>query len=211
MINKGFYILSYNLAEFHLLVTLPHVKVVRLLVMSWRLVSPSVRPVIFWQSVRRKGSDGTRRTIDYSKWCQNWKLSWPRWNLNDSYFWPENARYVKNLPWRLQENISRHQALFVFMYHPGWLYGKRAERTRRMKIGWRGVWGFLCQLGSASIGSSSPVSRSSSSSNKTRFFSSVLACLALLVRVWLGLAADHRPHTPTTTPFHWRPRCDGQS
>lgn len=39
----------------------------------------------------------------------------------------------------------------------------------------------------------SPVSRSASSSNYTRF--------SLLL--WLGSAAVQRPHTPSNTPFHY--------
>ena len=65
---------------------------------------------------------------------------------------------------------------------------------------------FICQLRKALIGSSSPISSSSSSSNYTLFFSRlffVLCLLASLFSFWLGYAFDHRPHTPTTTPFQY--------
>ena len=90
-----------------------------------------------------------------------------------------------------------------------------AEVSRGMTIRWCGVcwFGFLLSSrfvssGSALIGSSSPVSRSSSSRNDTVSPSSslsfavfILCLLALLFLFWLGSGADHRPHTPTTTPF----------
>ena len=67
---------------------------------------------------------------------------------------------------------------------------------------------FGCQLRKALIGSSSPVSSSSSSSNYILvLFSSVLflvlGLFAFLFLFWLGCAVDHRPHTPTTTPFQY--------
>ena len=57
---------------------------------------------------------------------------------------------------------------------------------------------------SALIGSSSPVSRSSSSSNYILFSPpSVFCLLAFLLLFWLGSASYHRSHTPITTPFHY--------
>ncbi len=54
------------------------------------------------------------------------------------------------------------------------------------------------------IGSFSPLSKSSSSSNYT-FFSPllflVLSLLALFLLFWLGSSFDHSAHTPTNTPF----------
>ena len=62
---------------------------------------------------------------------------------------------------------------------------------------------FVSQLGCILIGSSSPVSRSSSSSNYIWFLPSVLSGLAFLFLFWLGSATDHSTHTPTTTHFHY--------
>ena len=59
-------------------------------------------------------------------------------------------------------------------------------------------------FGSALIGSPSPVSRRSPSSNYVLFSSLlflVLHLFAFLFLFWLGSATDHRPHTPTTTPY----------
>ena len=87
------------------------------------------------------------------------------------------------------------------------MHEKRAE----VSIRWRTVcwFGFLLSScfvssGYALIGSSSPVSRSSSSSNYILFSPpSVLCLLAFLLLFWLGSATGHSPHTPTTTPFQY--------
>ena len=92
---------------------------------------------------------------------------------------------------------------------------KRAE----VSIRWRDFFRVSCSVWvtlvcsvvsseSALIGSSSPVSRSSPSSNyilfpPLLFFS--LCLLAFLFLFWLGSATGHRSHTPTTTPFQYPP------
>ncbi len=83
---------------------------------------------------------------------------------------------------------------------------KRAE----VSIRWRGVVGLgfvlspcFVSFGIALIGSHSPVSRSSSSSNYTSFFPFCFVWLRFSLLVLASSATDHRAHTPTTTPFHY--------
>ena len=71
--------------------------------------------------------------------------------------------------------------------------------TRRLLV-WVSLLSRVVSSGSALIGNSSPLSKSSSSSNYIPFPSSVLVDLALFLLFLLGSAADHRPHTPTTNP-----------
>ena len=52
----------------------------------------------------------------------------------------------------------------------------------------------ISQLGCVLIGSSSPISRSSSSRITHRFPPSVLAGLAFLILFWIGSATDHSTH-----------------
>ena len=102
----------------------------------------------------------------------------------------------------------------------GWVYEKRAE----VSVRWRGVCGFgflvsscFVSCGIVLIGSSSPVSRSSSSSNYTMFsfrLFFVLCLLAFLFSFWLGCAVDHKPHTPTfslATTVRWSKLADCQA
>ncbi len=66
------------------------------------------------------------------------------------------------------------------------------------------VWVFLSvnlDPGCALIGSSSPVSRTSSSSNYILFPPPVFCPFAFLLLFWLGSAAGHRSHKTITTPF----------
>ena len=60
---------------------------------------------------------------------------------------------------------------------------------------------FVSQLGCVLIGSSSPVSRSSSSRITHRFPPSLLAGLAFLFFFRLGSATDHSSHTPLLALF----------
>ena len=62
---------------------------------------------------------------------------------------------------------------------------------------------FVSQPGCALIGSSSFVSRLSSSSNYIWFSPSVLYGVAFLFLFWLGSATDHSAHTPTTAHFYY--------
>lgn len=107
---------------------------------------------------------------------------------------------------------DQHKAKNIRPCARGMTVNGRAELSSR----WRGVcpvWVWICfgqfgcQLGSALIGSSSPVSRLSSSRNYTplslMFYPPIdRSNLSLLsLRFWLGSATDHRPNTPSTTPF----------
>ena len=79
---------------------------------------------------------------------------------------------------------------------------------------WFGFFFSSCFVssGSALIGSSSPVFRSSSSSNYILFSPpSVLYLLAFLLLFWLGSATGHRSQTPTTTPFQYTVASHNQS
>ena len=92
------------------------------------------------------------------------------------------------------------------------------ENRDEVSIGWRDFFRVFCSVWvtlvcsvvsseSALIGSSSPVSRSSSSSNYTSFSQPVLSGFAFLFLLWLGSATDYSTHTPTTTPFQYRGGC----
>lgn len=83
--------------------------------------------------------------------------------------------------------------------------GRASASELRCLLGGAQFGSFICQLRNALIGSSSPVSRASSSSNYILFSSLmflVLCLLAFLFLLWLGCAVGYRPHTPTSTLFN---------
>ena len=105
---------------------------------------------------------------------------------------------------------------------PGWWQRWRSKRYQRRSWNWwpsegmkselRCLFGgaeFVCfgfQPRRALIGTSSPVSSPSSSSNYILFSPVpflILRLFAFLFLFWLGCAVDHRPHTPTTNPFQY--------